>query len=89
MKHKRHQEVKNRKVHFKLKNLTKHSVKNNQHAKKDSNAFSRKELFIFGGALAVYLFFMKSLNVIINYPNIILYLGVGIIFVIIFLYSLP
>jgi hypothetical protein len=69
--------------------LTKNSVMNNQRSKKDSTALSSKELFIFGGALAVYLFYRRSLNRIINYPDSILYLLGGIIFVIIFLYSLP
>ncbi len=58
-------------------------------SKGKSTNLSRKELFIFGGALAIYIFFRKSLNSIINYPNILLYVASGIMFVIIFLYGLP
>jgi hypothetical protein len=69
--------------------MNKHTVKKHQHPKRNSTALSRKELFLYGGALAVYLFYQRSLNTIINYPNIILCVPVGIIFVIIFLYRLP
>jgi hypothetical protein len=52
-----------------------------------SPGLSKSEIFILGGAVVAYLFFVKTLNVIINYPMIVGYLVGASVFIIIFVYK--
>jgi hypothetical protein len=57
-------------------------------ASKNSNKLDAKTILILGGALGVYFFYMKTLDKIINYPYVILYVICIVVFTILFLYEL-